>query len=47
MRLDPYSPSSERLYECQSCGERDRCETHACRCRACGGQMKNLSVPRE
>ncbi|WP_340099762.1 rubrerythrin-like domain-containing protein [Salinibaculum salinum] len=47
MNPDPYFPSGDRLYECPECGERDRCQTRTCRCPACGGDMRNLSVARE
>jgi hypothetical protein len=43
VRSDPYTPN-EGEYECLSCGYR---VSERGRCPDCGGDLKNISVPRE
>ncbi|PSP62281.1 hypothetical protein BRC77_10525 [Halobacteriales archaeon QH_8_64_26] len=43
VRTDPYTPS-EGIYECIDCGHRP---SESGRCPSCGGELKNISVPRE
>jgi len=47
VRNDPYDPDVSR-YECLACGNRvsGEDESHG-ECPGCGGEMKNISVPRE
>ncbi|MFC6726853.1 rubrerythrin-like domain-containing protein [Halobium palmae] len=44
--VDPYSP--ERGYfECLDCGTRETSEGLISECADCGGEVRNIAVPRE
>jgi rRNA maturation endonuclease Nob1 len=44
--VDPYSPE-RRYYECRSCGERWTSDDPVPACESCGGNVRNIAVPRE
>ena len=44
---DPYHPEPPYVYECTACAIRLRAEHQPAFCPDCGGQMADLSVPRE
>ena len=43
---DPYTPDRE-YYECRECGSRHVSEERELECEECGGQLRNIAVPRE
>ncbi|MBV0925526.1 rubrerythrin-like domain-containing protein [Halomicroarcula limicola] len=43
---DPAPRSEEQLFECLGCGTRVSRARSPPRCEDCGGEMRNLSVPR-
>jgi Zn finger protein HypA/HybF involved in hydrogenase expression len=47
MPHDPYDTPNVRTFECHDCGERIATETQPRRCEACGGDLRDISVPRE
>jgi len=46
-RTDPYDPPGEYLQECPNCGCRIHTEERIGACPDCGGELRNLAVPRE
>jgi rRNA maturation endonuclease Nob1 len=46
-RNDPYDPPGEYLHECRECGQRAWTESRIGECDDCGGEVKNLAIPRE
>jgi len=46
-RTDPYDPPGEYLQECLDCGCRTHTEERVGACPDCGGELRNLAVPRE
>jgi len=44
---DPYSPEPPYVYECAACATRLSADHHPEFCPDCGGQMTDISVPRE
>ncbi|WP_155120563.1 rubrerythrin-like domain-containing protein [Haloprofundus marisrubri] len=44
--VDPYSPE-RGYYECLTCGSRETSTDHLTTCSSCGGDVRNLAVPRE
>ena len=46
-KRDPYDPGETKEYECANCGNRVRAESHPGTCQECGGELVDVSVPRE
>lgn len=46
VRSDPFTPETKR-FECRDCLYRETTEERRPTCPNCGGEMKNISVPRE
>jgi rRNA maturation endonuclease Nob1 len=46
-RNDPYTPDGVYIYECVSCASRIESEQRVGRCESCGGEVRNIAVPRE
>jgi predicted nucleic acid-binding Zn ribbon protein len=46
-REDPYDRPSGYLYECLECGARSWTDERVGTCADCGGELRNLAVPRE
>ncbi|TQQ83321.1 rubrerythrin-like domain-containing protein [Halonotius terrestris] len=44
--IDPYT-TEEACFECLECGARARSEERIHECSACGGEVKNIAIPRE
>ncbi|MFC4356593.1 rubrerythrin-like domain-containing protein [Halobium salinum] len=44
--VDPYSPK-RGYYECYDCGERETSVDSRTECESCGGEVRNIAVPRE
>lgn len=44
--VDPYSPE-RGYYECLVCGERRTSDEPVSVCESCGGDVRNIAVPRE
>jgi len=44
--IDPYSPGTS-VYECQECGDRTEASDHVAACPTCGGDVRNIAIPRE
>nr|WP_299263712.1 rubrerythrin-like domain-containing protein [Halorientalis sp.] len=44
--IDPYKPG-ESVYECVSCSRQIRTDGHLSSCEECGGEVRNIAVPRE
>ena len=44
---DPYEGDPPYTFECQDCRERVEAESHPGECPDCGGEMQNISRPRE
>jgi rRNA maturation endonuclease Nob1 len=47
MTHDPYTPPGTRTYECLDCGRRFEAGHQPLTCDACGGDLRDLSVPSE
>ena len=47
MPHDPYDIPDVRTFECLDCGRRIDSETQPVRCAECGGDVRDISVPRE
>lgn len=47
MTHDPYDPPSTRTFECLECGERVEADHQPVECEECGGELQDISVPRE
>jgi Zn finger protein HypA/HybF involved in hydrogenase expression len=47
MRHDPHDPPETRTFECLDCGERVEADHQPMTCPACGGDLRDISVPRE
>ncbi|UIP00473.1 rubrerythrin-like domain-containing protein [Halobaculum sp. CBA1158] len=47
MRTDPYHAGTERVFECRACSTRIEAAHSPGTCPACGGEMQDISVPRE
>lgn len=43
---DPYAPDQKR-FECPDCSYRKTADSHKPTCPHCGGDMRNIAVPRE
>jgi Zn finger protein HypA/HybF involved in hydrogenase expression len=43
---DPHTPE-RGYYECRTCTHREASEDRLTACSACGGDVRNLAVPRE
>jgi rRNA maturation endonuclease Nob1 len=46
-RTDPYTPTGVYIYECVVCGGRTESESRVGECDCCGGEVRNIAVPRE
>lgn len=46
-RSDPYERTPPYIYECADCDHRVEAEHQPGECPECGGEMKDISVPRE
>jgi Zn finger protein HypA/HybF involved in hydrogenase expression len=46
MPHDPYDTPNVRTFECLDCGKRTDAETQPMRCPTCGGDVRDISVPR-
>ncbi|MDX1746088.1 MAG: rubrerythrin-like domain-containing protein [Halobacteriales archaeon] len=46
-QIDPYTPEPPYEYECTGCGERVTAESHPGVCANCGGEVQDVSIPRE
>jgi|AntDeeMetagen192_2_1112575.scaffolds.fasta_scaffold04568_3 rRNA maturation endonuclease Nob1 len=44
--VDPYSPETN-YFECISCSRRTTSDKRLATCSECGGQLRNIAVPRE
>jgi len=44
--LDPYS-ADRGYFECRDCANREVASERLTECPDCGGQMRNIAVPRE
>lgn len=44
--VDPYSPN-RGYFECLDCGNRETSEETLTECDDCGGELRNIAVPRE
>ena len=45
--VDPYEREPPFIYECVDCGTRTEADCQPGRCPGCGGQLQDLTVPRE
>lgn len=46
-REDPHGDEPPYTYECLDCGERVEAERRPGECPACGGELQNISKPRD
>jgi rRNA maturation endonuclease Nob1 len=46
VKQDPYDPTRS-YYECSDCGRRFTTQDHEATCEECGGDLRNIAVPRE
>jgi rRNA maturation endonuclease Nob1 len=44
--IDPYQPEGS-VYECVVCNRHFRTDDHLASCEGCGGDLRNIAVPRE
>ncbi|QZY00415.1 rubrerythrin-like domain-containing protein [Halobaculum rubrum] len=47
MRPDPYHTGTVRVFECRECSARTEAEHSPGTCSECGGDLQDISVPRE
>lgn len=47
MRPDPYHTGTVRVFECRDCSARMEAEHTPSACPECGGDLQDISVPRE
>ncbi len=47
MRPDPYHTGTVRVFECRECSARIEAEHSPGPCPECGGDLQDISVPRE
>ncbi|MFC7097732.1 rubrerythrin-like domain-containing protein [Halobaculum marinum] len=47
MRSDPYQAGSVRVFECRECSARVEASHSPGTCSDCGGDLQDISVPRE
>ncbi|WP_435064603.1 rubrerythrin-like domain-containing protein [Halobaculum sp. EA56] len=47
MRADPYQADTVRVFECRRCSTRVEAEHSVGKCPDCGGDLQDISVPRE
>ena len=44
--VDPFTPETY-YFECVDCSQRTTSETRLTTCSECGGQLRNIAIPRE